>query len=470
MKNHKKYTLLLITILLLLTPAIAQAQRIYKVRSKYYNIESNLPKTELKRWAKHMDLVCKTYYKKFQGFKNQHGHKGRFNMVLVKTNEDFINYLAKYGINGRAAGGMFFYNQNTNKLITWIHGIPESFSIKTLQHEGFHQFNYHFIGTRTPNWANEGMAEYFGDGVMINSGKSLQLGIGDYKRIKRVQGAIERGTIIPFGELIYMDSATWRQNMTSGSPRGSFQYAQSWSICYFLMHGERGKYKKAFGKYFKNLSYGMNNQAAFRKAFKTSNTRVFNQKWLKFMSELKPDESSAAIMKLEFLAQGLQSRFSSQVTEFNHVDQIKDYLQKRNYESRRTSHGGEALKATDESLYTYTIPKSDRKYDFTVTPASQLAKEAEEKSEAKAKEKAAKQKKKKRKTKTKRKKKKEKEQPALPPQLSATAFEKQIILTWELNDRDSPVYRIHITKPKKVKVKKPKKVKKTKKSKTTKEK
>ena len=446
MKKKNRYLLLFITTLLLLSPSIAHAQRFYKTSSKYYNIESNLPKEELKRWAKHMDLVCKTYYTKFKGFKNQHGHRGRFNMVLVRTNQDYVNYLSRYGIDGRSSGGMFFANAQTNKLITWIQGVPEAFTIKTLQHEGFHQFNYHFIGTRTPIWANEGMAEYFGDGVMVNSGRSLQLGIANYLRIKRVQKAIDQGTIIPFGELIYMDSGTWRRNMTNGSPRGSFQYAQSWSVGYFLMHGEKGKYKKAFGKYFKNLSYGMNNPNAFRNAFKTSNTKVFNQKWLTFMKELKPDESSAAIMKLEFMAQGLQKHYSKQITEFNNITQIKDYLQKRDYQSPKTSHGSEPIDAKDNTLYTYITPDSETTYKFSVTPESVI----------KAKLLEAEAEKSKKKKKRKRKKSKTNPMPPLPPQLAATEFEKQIILTWEYNDRDTPVYRIHITKPKKEKRKKEK--------------
>ena len=45
-----------------------------------------------------------------------------------------------------------------------------------------------------------------------------------------------------FSSLLNISSWQWQEHMLSGSPLGSLQYTESWSIVYFLIHGENGKY------------------------------------------------------------------------------------------------------------------------------------------------------------------------------------------------------------------------------------
>ncbi len=397
-----------------LMPHRVYGQALYRTHSKYYNIESNLDRQELKRWAKHMDVVCKSYNQTFRNYRNQTDHRGRLRMILLKTKADYIQKCKSFGLNGKASGGMFFANGKTSGLITWVHDLPESHVIKTLQHEGFHQFAYHLIGTGLPLWANEGMAEYLGDAVLIKRGRSLKVGIADYLRIKAVQKAIKAGKDIPFGELIYMNSKTWQGNMLNGSSRGSFQYAQSWSVIYFLIHATDGKrkkplYKRALFTYFKHISFGLNNREAFARAFKTTNTRLFHKRWRDYMLKLKPDANSTAMMKLEFLAGAMQRLFNKRIAKFNQIAQLKDFLQTIGYRLRKGGHGGATIIASDHSLYYYQTSKSPEKHDFILSPT---------------------------------------EDGTLPPNLSTAHLPTNIHLIWFKNEKGRAVYRILVSNKK----------------------
>jgi hypothetical protein len=130
---------------------------------------------------------------------------------------------------------------------------------RTVQHEGFHQFAASVMTPRLPVWANEGLAEYFGEGIWTGDG--LVCGVIPPGRLKRVRQLISQDKILPFADMVGMSHAKWN------SPLDIRNYDQAWSMVQFLAHADEGKYQGPFGGYINELARGTEGQAAFAKHF-----------------------------------------------------------------------------------------------------------------------------------------------------------------------------------------------------------
>ena len=358
---------MMVCILLLITGSISQGQpadRVYE--SRFYTIYHNLSDEQVRRHADHMDLIYGEYSRRFHGLRDW--RKGRMNLYLLNSREGYQRQLASFGVDGSASGGMFFYGPHGSGLATWIQGRSEADIHGILQHEGLHQFAHNYLGSHVPLWLNEGLAEYF-EQAQIIQGKVKQ-GIAEPGRIERLKAAIEAEEIFQFDELLNISGDEWRANMVSGSPRGSLQYIQSWSIVYFLIHADKGKYRRAFQKYLNQLSNGRTHKSAFQTAFGATDTRRFHARWQHFAREqLKPDNYSIAIHRMHFLGQGLLFLSHSGESMPADIDSLRHTLQEKGFSVTRFGHAGQTkIAASDESLYRYQDSKNQKREFEIVLP------------------------------------------------------------------------------------------------------
>ncbi len=313
-------------------------------------IHTDLPREEAAPFGSHMDLIFREYTKRFSVLRGQ--ERGKQNLYLLRTRQGYIDTLGKMGINAQASGGMFFINQNYSGLATWVEGLPISQVYNTLQHEGFHQFAAAKLGPQTPIWINEGLAEYFGEAIIVDG--QVRLGVVPSRRLLKLREAIEADQAIPFAEVLKLDSATWRRNMLSGSPRGSLQYAQSWSIVHFLVHGDDGKYQRRFEGYLKLLSRGRTHADAFEQAFGRDVEEAFAKRWIEFVEEVKPDAYSTALGNMRFLAHGMLFLHEADKPMPDDIDALKTQLSEIGFNITYSSEGTTYnLSAKDDSIYSY---------------------------------------------------------------------------------------------------------------------
>src|SRR5690606_25197614 len=106
-------------------------------------------------FARHMDRVFDEYLRRFQQAQFAEQNRRAMPLYLFRTSADYERYLGHYGISARNTAGMFFYTQRLQGLATWVQGRPIMETMATLQHEGFHQFAFRYIGPSLPIWANE---------------------------------------------------------------------------------------------------------------------------------------------------------------------------------------------------------------------------------------------------------------------------------------------------------------------------
>jgi len=341
---------------LLTIGSIAAAQEFTEFRSKRYDVVTNLPAAQARPIAEHMDKVFDEYVRRLAraGFRSRTGD--RMNLYLFDSARTYQSTLAGKGIDATGTGGMFFVRDGESGLATYVDDRSHNQMIATLQHEGFHQFAYMRIGTNLPSWANEGLAEYFGDALLVQG--KFALGQVDGRRLATVRKAIEDGHAFGFGELLNMSDEQWLAYVNAGHIRAHLMYDQSWAIVHFLVHGDQGRFQPAFMNYLREINKGRNSAQAFEAAFGSNDYAPFEQAWKRYIADLEADSLTLANERVSFLAAGMRwlARHGESAES---LDELQRRLQANRYWMSVGSHGiTRRMKASDDT--NFQPPPPDR--------------------------------------------------------------------------------------------------------------
>jgi hypothetical protein len=110
-----------------------------------------------------------------------------------------------------------------------------------------------------PPWANEGLAEYFGEALWTGDG--FVTGLIPPDRLKDVQTGMKRGELKPFRQLMGMSQKEWNDDFTNGN------YDEAWSMIHFLANAENGRYQAPFLQYMQQMSRGITHDNAWSGVF-----------------------------------------------------------------------------------------------------------------------------------------------------------------------------------------------------------
>ncbi|MGC4030822.1 MAG: DUF1570 domain-containing protein [Tepidisphaeraceae bacterium] len=205
-----------------------------------------------------MEAMVREYSARTSAFSGK--IRGRLPFLLFRRDTDYID---AGGMEGSA--GMF----DGQRLMAVAGRKITNSTWHTIQHEGFHQFARTVIGGQLPPWVNEGMAEYFGEGVYCGDG--FVTGAVPNFRLKRIQQAIEEKQFRPMDQFMLLSQEQWNGQLTEQN------YDQAWSIVQFLAHGDNGKYQQAFTNFMIELGRGGLWQPAWDKCFGRGDG--FEQAW-----------------------------------------------------------------------------------------------------------------------------------------------------------------------------------------------
>lgn len=341
-------------------PASKQADEAPKLRvfrTRNYEVFTDLPESEARPFAQHMDLVYSEYAKRLKAFPTRDTKPVR--LYLFSSQEQYLLGLADKGFDAANTAGVFFRSRDETGLAIFVRGFERRRMLSTLQHEGFHQFAHQRIGDTIPMWANEGLAEYFGEGLLL--GRTMQTGLAPASRILRVRDAIRTGNIFSFEEMLTMSNAQWNARVNSGDRRAAVMYDQAWSMTHFLVHAERGRYAGPFEQYLVALGQGKTAEQAFEQAFRTSDFKAFERLWTKYMTDtIEPDPVSTAEERVAFMAEGIRFLHAERV-ELGSIGALQEELKRRGFRLTRTSHSVvQEYKAIDDDLFRAPRPENPR--------------------------------------------------------------------------------------------------------------
>jgi hypothetical protein len=206
--------------------------------SPYYVIYSDLEPERVQEAILRMTRMAEEYHdrtKEFSGVIRQ-----KFPFYLFKRGED---YYAAGGMAGSA--GVFMVRGDEAKLMAIAGERNSSSTWHVIQHEGFHQFAHAVIGGNLPAWLNEGLAEYFGEGIFTGDG--MITGVVPPSRLKRIQDGIRNRRFKSIQSMMLLSGERWNAEMDGTN------YDMAWSMVHFLAHGEGGKYQGPFSQFVKDI-------------------------------------------------------------------------------------------------------------------------------------------------------------------------------------------------------------------------
>lgn len=240
--------------------------------NRFYEIHSDLDDDDVRMAQMRTTAMAREYLQQTRSFATGRAPT-RMPLYLFSRAED---YYAAGGPPG--SGGCF----TGNKLLAIIGPQATEQSWQVVQHEGFHQFAEQIISRKIPVWIEEGLADYFGNGIFTGDG--FVTGIVFPHQRQMVQSLIKSENRRSIEDLMKVNSVQWASELDFTN------YLQAWSIVYFLLHGEDGKYRKGFDQFLAALSRGTGWKPAWKAQFGTD-VDALEQRWRQWWLAL-PDNAT----------------------------------------------------------------------------------------------------------------------------------------------------------------------------------
>ncbi len=238
--------------------------------SPYYNVYTDLGEDDVKESVIRMTKMAEEYHDRTKYlFSGQISQKLPF--YLYAKPEDYY----KAGGLPRSAG-VFTGDSLMAMAMRDRDGRVGIGTWHVVQHEGFHQFVHAVIRGDIPIWTNEGLAEYFGEGIFTGDG--IVTGIIPASRLKRVQEEIKKGDFKSVKEMMLFSHTDWNAALTEGGARANYDMA--WSMVHFLAQAENGKYQDPFAKFLVLIGKGNPWDRAWVGAF--GSVEGFEGKWKEY--------------------------------------------------------------------------------------------------------------------------------------------------------------------------------------------
>ncbi|MCG3178871.1 MAG: hypothetical protein BIFFINMI_01201 [Phycisphaerae bacterium] len=257
-------------------PRAAQAGRMVQYTSKYYTIYTDLEnKDDIREAVIRMTAMAEEYAKRTRNFGG--AIRERLPFYLYSDEKDY-----------RAAGGpagswgVFISDRAGSRLMAIAGERTTNSTWRLVQHEGFHQYAFHVIRGRIPPWANEGLAEYFAEGLFTGDG--FVVGAVSPQRLAALKVLIKAGKTRRLEDVMKLTPEEWSQQVAAGE--AELNYLQSWSVVHFLVHADNGKYCAAFEGLIKDISAGRDWKISFRKQFHTGSLDALEAAWKRYWLEL----------------------------------------------------------------------------------------------------------------------------------------------------------------------------------------
>jgi hypothetical protein len=320
-------------------------------RTEHYRILSDLGPDDTRAYGAHLDLLYEEYARRLAGLPQQ-APEVPFVLMFAQQSDYLATLRSEYGINAAGSGGMFFVSPRGAALAFFTERLPRSRVLHVVQHEGFHQYAHSRFANTLPMWVNEGLAEFFGEAVVVEG--RVVVGQASPGPVAAIRAAIEAGTTVPFLRMLTMTPDEWNENVRSGD--AAIQYMQAWSMVQFLGWAEGGRHQRGFEQYLRLLHAGVGSERAFVDSFGAGEVANFEAAWKRWASAAQPTAFGVAASRLTYLAEGAR-QLSSEGVKVESLEELVARLKERDFEIAVTIHGRtDRLRADDTIL---RIPKDD---------------------------------------------------------------------------------------------------------------
>ena len=160
---------------------------------------------------------------------------------------------AEYSSYGGPDGSCGYWNSQEEELVFFDYdnvdgkaGTGKANSRIVLYHEAFHQYIFYSAGSFAPHsWFNEGTGDYF-SGSKIKGSKVVKIDVNPW-RIETIQEMIERKRFAHWKDMVGWSQMEYYGYNSEGLS-GGLNYAQGWSMIYFLRESRVVKKHEVWSK------------------------------------------------------------------------------------------------------------------------------------------------------------------------------------------------------------------------------
>ncbi len=270
----------------------------------FYTFHTDVSLKKLRQIWLRMNFVAEAYQQRLHAiFGGAVTHKLPF-YIFKKAHE----YYKDGGMPGSA--GVFEYTYKGQWLMAIGGGQLNHQIWHVIQHEGFHQFTFAFIHRFLPAWANEGTAEFFGEGLF--TGSSFVTGWLPPYREALIKYEIKHNKFKTIHTMREMSYSKWNDVLMGTN------YDEAWSMIYFLAYANGGRYAVPFTQYLRLYRHGFDAETAWDRVF-GDNDLAFQRLYVKYWMNLPPNATAELYARVQtealtnFLARAmtLKQRFYS---------------------------------------------------------------------------------------------------------------------------------------------------------------
>ena len=291
---------------LAVAPAVAQSRtpKLKTYETKYYSLHTDLDAETVQEATLRITLMAEEYRARTQGLAGT--VKERLPFYLFKDRKDYEAAGGPKGTDGMFTG---------DKLVALANARHPELTWRVVQHEGFHQFVLAAIGPKLPIWANEGLAEYFGQGLF--TGDQFIVGLIPPGRLERIKTGIAQRRFKSLRDMMKMPLEEWNVDFKAEN------YDLAWSMVHFLAMAEDGKYQRAFVDFLADVSRQTDWDQAWTKRF-GKNVDTFQQRWATYWTDL-PDNPTADLYT-QAIASTLTSFYARAFSQRQYFDKIEQFF------------------------------------------------------------------------------------------------------------------------------------------------
>lgn len=271
--------------------------------SRYYIIQTDLTGDDVREATLRMTKMAEEYHDRTRDFSGTISQRLPFYLFQNKA-----DYMKAGGMPGSA--GVF----DGQRLMAVAGASTSRMTWHVVQHEGFHQFADSVIRGDLPIWVNEGLAEYFGEGIFTGDG--FVTGVIPNSRLLRIQKIMDDPDgFMPISHMMAVTGHEWNSKLMMTN------YDQAWSMVQFLAHGENGKYQAAFSGYMRDVGKGKPSAKAWQDNF--GDAEGFEKSWRAYWVDLPKNSTLNLYMRASVAtATSVLARATAQKQGYDSFDEF----------------------------------------------------------------------------------------------------------------------------------------------------
>ncbi len=262
------------------------------IETPHYRIRTDLTEEAGQTVASQQEVLFRELYRRMGKIKPKVG----FSRLHVLVYESRERYLSELGEKVRGSRGVF--SPGKDVLACWAKADELDIILRTLRHEGTHQFVMHFIGPTCPVWLNEGLAVFYEHAEF--TGEGMEVGQVPAGRLAVLRRALAEDKPIPIREMLSMSYEQWGGHVREETPEAQLQYCQAWSMVHFLAYADQTRYRAAFLQYMYYLARDEPARAAWLRTF-GADYEGFRKRWQAYVEALEPSSEMTCRRHLEVL-------------------------------------------------------------------------------------------------------------------------------------------------------------------------